>query len=106
MESEDVGTGRRSEKGSGGLGGKKGAGDREEMKKELDTALRKRDDRIRKEMREWVKVVEEREGGTNISPTFLISPFSFFYPFSFIIFIFSSISILSDYKSFPCDYFL
>lgn len=44
------------------MGGKRG-GDREEMRKKLDMALRKRDDRIREEMGECVKVVEEREGG-------------------------------------------
>lgn len=36
---------------------------REKMRKELERALRKRDDRIREEMGEWVKVVDEREGG-------------------------------------------
>lgn len=56
----------RASEGSRGLGGKRGARDREEMREEMDKAFRKRDERVREEMGEWIKVVEERKGERGI----------------------------------------
>lgn len=42
---------------------KKGETYREEMGREMEEALRERDDRVKEEMGEWIRVVEEREGG-------------------------------------------
>lgn len=36
---------------------------REEMRKEMERDLRKKDERVRLEMGEWAKIVEDREGG-------------------------------------------